>query len=72
MGNQQLLLQQQQQHQQNRNFTPRKVSKTQIEIACLRVKAHLELVKDRKSNEVIKNEKALTALVNGQTRNKTE
>lgn len=58
--------------QQQGKFKPKRVSKTQVEIACLKVKAHLELVKDRKSNEVIKAEKTLTALVKGTTRNKTE
>jgi hypothetical protein len=56
----------------NRQFRPKKVSKTQVEIACLKVKAHLELVKDRKSNEVMKAEKAMVALVSGHSRNKTE
>lgn len=56
----------------NKQFRPKKVSKTQVEIACLKVKAHLELVKDRKSHEVIKAEKAMAAMVNNPSRNKTE
>lgn len=29
---------------------PKKLTKMQVEIACIKVKAHLELVKDRKVN----------------------
>jgi hypothetical protein len=43
-----------QQQQQQQRVQPKRISKTQVEIACLKVKAHLELVKDRKSNEVMK------------------
>jgi hypothetical protein len=34
-----------------------KVNKSQIDIAALKAKIHLELIKDRKNSEVIKGEK---------------
>lgn len=34
----------------NNKVKPKKLTKMQVEIACLKVKAHLELVKDRKVN----------------------
>jgi hypothetical protein len=40
--------------QQNPKHKPKRLSKIQVEVACVKVKAHLELVKDRKSNEVMK------------------
>jgi hypothetical protein len=36
----------------------------------MKVKAHLELVKDRKVNELMKDEKALVAMLNAKSRNK--
>jgi hypothetical protein len=35
---------------QNNKVRPKKLTKMQVEIACLKVRAHLELVKDRKVN----------------------
>lgn len=57
---------------QNPKHKPKKLTKIQVEVACIKVKAHLELVKDRKSNDVRKSEKQLANMINGQSRNKTE
>lgn len=57
------------------NEQPKKItraSKTQIDMASLKAKIHLELMRDRKNNEVIKGEKELVNRVKSQSRNKTE
>lgn len=57
------------------NEQPRKVSrvtKPQIDIGCLKAKIHLELIRDRKNNEIIKGEKELVAKITAKSRNKTE
>ena len=57
------------------NEQPKKLAratKPQIDIGCLKAKIHLELVRDRKNNEIIKAEKELVAKVKGNSRNKVE
>ena len=57
------------------NEQPKKVgrvNKTQIDMACLKAKIHLELMRDRKNAEVIKGEKELVAKIKNKSRNKTE
>lgn len=49
-----------------------RVNKSQIDIASLKAKIHLELVRDRKHQEVIKGEKELVAKIKNKTRNKVE
>ena len=49
-----------------------KVAKAQIDIGALKARIHLELVRDRKNNEIIKGEKELVAKIKKQSRNKTE
>lgn len=48
------------------------MSKPQIDIGCLKAKIHLELVRDRKNNEIIKGEKELVIKIKASSRNKTE
>ena len=57
---------------QNQKFKPKRLNKMQVEIACIKAKAHLELVKDRKINELMKDEKALVNMLNAKSRNKIE
>jgi hypothetical protein len=57
------------------NEQPKKiarVNKDQINVGCLKAKIHLELVRDRKHQEVIRGEKELVAKVHSKSRNKTE
>ena len=49
-----------------------RVTKAQIDIACLKARIHLELVRDRKNQEVIKGEKELVAKMKSNSRNKVE
>ena len=49
-----------------------KATKAQIDIACLKAKIHLEMIRDRKNAEVIKGEKELVAKIKGKNRNKAE
>lgn len=49
-----------------------RANKNQIEMAALKAKIHLELMRDRKSQEIIKGEKELVAKLNAKSRNKTE
>jgi hypothetical protein len=45
---------------------PKPITKLQVEIAAMKVREYLLLQKDRKSNEVVKNEKQLLILLNGE------
>ena len=57
------------------NEQPKKVgraSKTQIDVASLKAKIHLELMRDRKNAQVIKGEKELVMKMKGKSRNKTQ
>lgn len=57
------------------NEQPKKLAKAtkgQIDIACLKAKIHLELMRDRKNAEIIKGEKELVAKLRGKSRNKVE
>lgn len=57
------------------NEQPKKLAKAtkgQIDIACLKAKIHLELVRDRKNSEIIKGEKELVMKLRGKSRNKVE
>lgn len=47
-------------------------NKGQIDIACMKTKIHLELMRDRKNAEIIKGEKELVNKIKGSSRNKTE
>ena len=49
-----------------------KATKPQIEVACLKAKIHLELIRDRKNAEIIKGEKELVARIKAKNRNKAE
>jgi hypothetical protein len=49
---------------------PKPITKLQVEIAAMKVREYLLLQKDRKSNEVVKNEKQLLILLNGEVRNR--
>ena len=51
---------------------PPRITKLQVEIAAMKVREYLNLQKERKSNEVIKDEKQLVTLINGEVRNKHE
>jgi hypothetical protein len=51
---------------------PKPITKLQVEIAAMKVREYLLLQKDRKSNEVVKNEKQLLILLNGEVRNRQE
>ena len=48
------------------------MSKNQIETASLKAKIHLELMRDRKNQEVIKGEKELLTKIKATSRNRTE
>lgn len=52
--------------------TMKPISKIQVEIASMKVREYLNLQKERKSNEAIKDEKALTTLINSEVRNRQE
>ena len=57
------------------NDQPKKLAKAtkgQIDIACLKAKIHLELMRDRKNGEIIKGEKELVMKIKGKSRNKVE
>ncbi len=47
-----------------------KFSKTQIDMACLKAKIHLQLTRDRKNAQIIKGQKELVAKLQGKSRNK--
>ena len=49
-----------------------KVTKAQIDIGTLKARIHLELMKDRKNNEIIKNEKELVGKMKSKSRNKMQ
>lgn len=49
-----------------------RVAKTQIDVAALKARIHLELFRDRKHADVIKDEKELIAKIRSKNRNKTE
>lgn len=48
-----------------------KVTKGQIDVGTLKARIHLELVRDRKNNQIIKGEKELAAKIKSKNRNKT-
>ncbi len=57
------------------NEQPKKVSKpnkNQIEVGCLKAKIHLEMMRDRKNQEVMKGQKQLVAKIKSNSRNRTE
>lgn len=54
------------------NAQPKKVNKNQIEIACLKSRIHLEMMRDRKNAEIIKGEKELVNKLKATSRNRTE
>ena len=54
-----------------KNYNPQ-LEKQKFEIACIKVKAHLELQRDRRKNEVINKEKLLCQMINNPTRNKMD
>ena len=49
-----------------------KATKGQIDMASLKAKLHLELVRDRKNQEIIKGEKELVNKIKSHSRNKVE
>ena len=57
------------------NEQPKKIGKAtkiQVDVASLKAKIHLELMRDRKNQEIIKSEKELVAKIKASSRNKTE
>jgi hypothetical protein len=57
------------------NDSPKKqglLNKNQVEIACLKARIHLEMMRDRKNQEIIKSEKELVAKLQSKSRNRAE
>ena len=57
------------------NEQPKKIgraTKIQVDVASLKAKIHLELMRDRKNNEIIKSQKELVQKIKSPSRNKTE
>ena len=48
-----------------------KANKSQIQMASMKAKIHLELMRDRKNNDIIKGEKELVNKLKAASRNRT-
>ena len=48
------------------------LTKTQVEVICLKIKGHIGIIKNKKIEDLANNEKELLIMINGKSRQKIE